>query len=341
MNCSPLMHERPTTIPPRIRRWIGHRLSGPPGGTRHRRYRACLFALGRIGDFVLTLGALRRLIREFGLDDCVLVMPASMTPVVHREFPGLRTITLPTDAPGLVRDIIPIWWRDRRRFAADRFEQRICLCHQRGLYYELALSWIDADHDVRLLPATYPAIRADGLCTELLAHWRLVETVLGRPVPREEILPGFTGLPTGDDRRLLIYPLSLEPERSLPAATTTIVLRHWRECSHAQIVFGGRPADRAQLEHYAEAARRAGLADVGVETPHGIDGLLRHVAQAGAVLSCDSAAGHIATALDKPGVVITTPGFFGYCQPWTRSGRQQVFLDDAPAGAVAAALPAL
>lgn len=341
MNCSPLMPERPTTIPPRIRRWIGHRLSGPPAGTRDRRQRACLFALGRIGDFVLTLGALRRLVREFGRDECVLVIPDSMAPLVGREFPGLRTIPLPTDAPALVREIIPIWWRDRRRFAADRFEQRICLSHQRGLYYELALSWIDADKDIRLMPATYPAMPADGLCTELLAHWRLVEAVLGYPVPREDILPGFTGVPSGDDRRLLIYPLSLEPERSLLAAMTTGVLRHWRKSSQAQIVFGGRPADRANLEHYAEAARRAGLADVGVETPLGIDGLLRHVAQAGAVLSCDSAAGHIATALDKPTAVITTPGFWGYCQPWTRSGRQQVFLDDAPAATVAATLPAL
>jgi len=339
--CSPLLRPTPTTIPPGLREWLGGFLAGPPRGPRLRHNRVCLFALGRIGDFILTLGALRLLIREFGPDNCVLVVPAGLVPIVRGEFPSTRYIPLLHDASGLVKEMLPAWWRERPKFSPDHFEYRICLSHQRGLYYELALSWIDAEKDVRLLPETYPTVPTEGLSTELLAHWRVAETVLRRKVSREEILPRFDSITPANDGRLLVYPLSLDPSRSISIGHVTEVLQQWRRRSAAPIVFGAGPPEQFELERYANAARQAGLDNVTVELPAGIGGLLAHLARAGAVLAADSGAAHIAAALDKPLVLLMDTPIYGYANPWQRSTRQQAFLNTVPLGAVAAALPAL
>ena len=310
-------------IPTAIRNRLGALLSGPSSGKRLRRHRACLYALGRIGDFVLVLSALRRLIREFGPDGCVLVIPEATAPIVTREFPGVRFITLPGEAASFIRDILPAWWRERKKFSDDHFQQLVCLSHQRSLYYEVTLSWIVAEKDTRLMPETYPQTARDGLCTELLAHWQLVETVLGRRVSREDILPRFVSLSASDDGRLLVYPLSRDLLRSLPIGKVIEILRLWRERSRAPIVFGGSPAEASALAVYCAAARQAGLEDVTMEMPATVDGFLEHIARASSLLAAESAAAHIAAALDKPTVVMMGGGVPGYCQPWRRSTRQQ------------------
>jgi ADP-heptose:LPS heptosyltransferase len=285
--------------------------------------------MGRIGDFVLMLSALRRLIRELGSDDCVLVVSASTHPIARREFPGVRCITLPTDAPSLIRGIIPAWWSERRKFSCDRFHQRICLCHQRGLYYELALSWIDAEQDVRLMPETYP-LASEGLCTELLAHRRVVEVALDRQVATADILPVLTSVNVSDDGRLLVYPFSTDEYRRLPVDLTVAVLCQWRTRSRAPIVFGGSPAEAPLLESYAMAARQAGLDQVNVELPPSLDLLLEHIACAGAIFAAETGAAHIATALDKQTVVLAGGALSGYCYPWRRSARQQPVQNPLP-----------
>lgn len=341
MYCSPQLHPPPTIIPTGLRNWLGAWLSGPARGPRRGHRRLCVFAVGWVGDFVLALSAIRLVLGEHMPSDCTLVVAPAVAALTQGEFPGVACLTLPADCSSLGRNILPLWWRERERLSSVRHDRLVCFSHQRPLHYELALSWIGAGQDFRLRPSTYPAVVTGELSTELRAHWRLAEQVLGRSVSREEILPRFTHLAPGDDGRLLVYPFSRDVARNLAPAHVIQVLQHWRERSRAPIVLGGSPAETPQLRHCADLARSAGLEISNIETPQGIDGLLRHVAQAGAVLSCDSAAGHIATALDKPIAVITTPGFWGYCQPWTRSGRQQVFLDDAPAATVAATLPAL
>jgi hypothetical protein len=341
MFCSPLLPPPTTRIPAPLRRQIGAWMSGPPRGPRKQSHRACLFLLGRIGDFVLALSTVRLLLGQIGPKHCTLVVSRSQERLARREFPNTRCLVLPTEADGLVRDILPIWWRERGKFADTRFKLLVGLRHQRALYHDLTLSWIDAEREVRLEPSTYPTIPQPGLCTELLGHWRLAESVLGRKVSREEILPRFTSLQASDDGRLLVCPLSLDVTRSLRAEDMLAALQIWRRRNPAPIVFGGSPTDEPALVQLAASARAAGLGDVRVEAPHGLDSLLAQVARAGAVFAADSAPAHIAIALDKPCVVMTSRGFYGYAQPWARSARQQTFLHGTSATEIAAALPAL
>lgn len=339
MFCSSLVQRPRTLIPTAMRNALGSLLRGPPRGKRRVSRQVCLFALGMIGDVVLALSALRRLIEHHGPQHCVLVVSPSVQALARREFPGVEIVLLPSDAPSLTRDILPLWWRERRQFAAYRFDRCVCFNHQRSLYYEVAVSWADATEDFRLQPETYPALTA-GLGTELLAHRRVAELALDRPLELAEILPRFTSVPAGDDGRLLVYPLSRDSSRSLPVTQVVAILRHWRAHRTAPVVLGGSPRDLAVLESYAAACGAAGLGGVTVEAPAGVVAFVAHVAAAGAVLSADSAAGHISTAFDKPTVVLTSRDWLGLCQPWTRSARQKVFLRDAPDAEIAAALDA-
>jgi hypothetical protein len=247
-----------------------------------------------------------------------------------REFPFTRRLVLPLEASSLVRGILPAWRRERPAFADTRYAQRICLRHQRTLYHEVTFSWIKAEVDVRLRPETYPTAPADGLCTELRAHRQVVEAVLGRPVGPEELLPRFTTLTTGDDGRLVVYPLSREAARCLPVSLVIGTLRLWRERSRAPIVLGGSPAEAPALAAYLTTAQAAKLHGVTLELPVGVDGFLRHIARAGAVLATESAAVHVATALDKPLLALPGGGYSGLCYPWQRSARQVVVQHSLP-----------
>jgi len=339
MLCSPQLAEPRTLLPARVRALAGRWLSGPPRGPRSRHRRACLFAFGRIGDFVLALSTLRLFVREFGADQCALVVLPSLAPLAAAELPGVELITLPVYAGSLTREILPIWWRERRKFARDRFACRIAVTHQRFFYGDIALSWIDAEKDFRLLPTSYPHPSPDDQCTELHAHRRLAALVLGRPVTWEEIVPRFTRWTASDDGRLLVYPLSHDGSRDVPPSLVAAILRHWRERHRTPVVLAGSPDDIAKLERYAAIARADGVDGLAVEAPAGLENFLTHLARAGAVLAADSAAGHVGAAFDKPLVVLTQRSWHGLCQPWHRSAWQKTFLiETADAAAVAAAL---
>lgn len=338
MYCSPLLRPPPTGLPPGLRDRLGALLAGPRRRADPASRRLCVFALGWIGDFVLAVSALRLLLRAQPAGACTLVVAPAVAGLARAEFPGVECLVLPAYTNSLTRGILPLWWRERPRLGAVRYDRLVCFSHQRPLYYELALSWFDAAQDLRLTTGTYPPAPADGLSTELLGHWRLAERALGRPVARGDILPRLASVAAAEDGRLLVYPFSRDPVRHLPAELLPGILRHWREGSRAPVVFGGSPAERPALERLATAAHLPGLS---VETPDGLDGLLAQVAGAGAVLAADSAPAHLAAALDKRCVAMTSRSFWGYAQPWTRSPRQRVFVHGTPAAEVAAALPAL
>ena len=101
-------------LPETLRHWIARGLSHPPAGPRQRRRSACLLASGRIGDFVLQLSLVRLLTQHFGPADCTLVLPPILAPLAAAEFPGVELIPLPLEAASLTRELIPMWWRERR-----------------------------------------------------------------------------------------------------------------------------------------------------------------------------------------------------------------------------------
>lgn len=320
MYCSPLLPTDPTRLPAGVRNWIGHRLSGPrhTGPTTPRA--ACIHKLDRLGDFVLALSALRLLLDHLGTRQCTLVVSELVAPLALREFPGTHLITLPTDAPGVLRDLVPAWWRHRPRLGGIRYGLSICLSQQRDLYKDISLSWIDAQREIKLTRPDYPTAAKAFLPTDLLAHQRIVSMVLGRTVSDTEITPSLQSAQTEDQGTLLICPLGSSPLRTLPPAQVAAGLQRWG--GSRAIKLCGSPAQAKSLGDYAAQLAAAGLAGVTLLLPPSLDAFIHQVASAGMFLGTESGGAHLASALDQRAVIVLGGGTPGLCMPWRRSARQ-------------------
>lgn len=311
-----------TRLPPSLRAWIGRRLSGPARHAVRQRCRTVIYKVDRIGDFVLALSAIRLVLAARGAEECVLVVSQAAAPLAAREFPRTPRIVLPTNAPGVIRDLLPAWWRERRKFRSLEAEELISFSHHQDLYKDVTLSWIAASRRHELNAAAYPGTCDSKSCLELEAHRQLSTTVLGRPISTDAILPRLESVEPRDGNELLVCPLSSQQVRHPPVALLVDALRHWRARTRAKIEFCGPPDRAPMLHHWHMQAASAGLTDVGVAITPGMDDFLSRLAHAGAVLTVESAPSHLATALDKRACIINGGGRFGICSPWRSSARQ-------------------
>lgn len=318
------MPEPRRLLPGPIRRGATALLSGSSAPSNAPLRDCAIYAVGRIGDFIVMLSAIRLLVATHGASNCALVIAEPLRPIAEMEFPGVPLIEVPMEGSSLFREMLPAWRRHRRKFASHRYELVVCLTHQRTLYHEMTLSWLAGSRLVRLDRLSYPTRAMPEWSLDLTAHLQAVSEALGVPVDRHEIEPRFTRLPAANDGRLLIYPLSRDNQRTLDPGLLAAALALWRKRSSVPIVWGGNPDDAAKLGRYVSAAELAGVAGMTVETCHGIPALLGHLAKAGAVLTGETGPAHIATALDKPAVVLIGGGFHGLVYPWRRSDRQKV-----------------
>ncbi len=320
MYCSPLLPTDPTRLPAGLRKWIGRRLSGPRRIGAIGQRTACIHKVDRLGDFVLALSAIRLLLDHLGHEQCSLVISDLVVPLALREFPDTHLITMPTDAPGVLRQLVPIWWRDRPRLGGIHYGLSICLSQQRDLYKELSLTWIEAEREIKLTRTDYPTVSQTFLPCDLLAHQQIVSAVLGRPVSDREITPYLQSAEIGDQGALLLCPLGSSLLRTLPPALVATGLRIWRGQRAIQLC--GSPAQANRLDDYAALLRAAGVANISLSLPPTLDDYINLVASAGLFLGTESGGAHLAAALDQRAVIVLGGGTPGLCMPWRRSARQ-------------------
>jgi len=330
MFCSPLIHPERSRLPAPVREWIGRRLGGPVRRATPPRDEAVLYAAGRLGDFVLALSTIRLFLDHWGAGRCTLVVSDLVADLAALELPDVRRIVVPLDAPGVVRDVLPLRRRLRPLLGRHPGVRRISLLHQRTLFHEIALSWIPAEEDHRLTPATYPAAPGDGLSLELEAHRRLAEAALGRPVKPAEVRPRLRHVTATEGDTLLLCPLASQAGKSLPVTVLAEALGSGLGVGPWRLRVAGSPAQRAQLEPYQGVVERAGLPVEEPLTTTDLALFVRAVARAGAVLAVDSFAAHLALALDKRACIVLGGGRPDFCLPWHQSGRQHFCLHRLP-----------
>jgi ADP-heptose:LPS heptosyltransferase len=329
-----------------IRRIIVRTIRGPLRGPLRGRYRAAIVKLDRLGDFVLALAAIRRLLEHYGEEECLLMISPVAEPLAQREFPRTSRLLLPA-SQGHGRALLAAT-RFRRQLGGFDFETVICLRHQRWDYDELVLSWMRAGKCLRLETGFTERLRPEfrtfqfdapgarlwresssdeetivpgQLCRELMRHRELVEAATGRRPDVEEILPALS-TSAKVDQAVVITPLSSEPIKDFPVALLTMALKKVRQHSLLPMVLIGSASQKLRLEQIRSALAEQKIDGVMVRADLLFEDYLNLLAAAPLVLTADTATAHLATALDRNTIVLLGGGHYGEFGPWRRSSRQ-------------------
>ena len=306
-----------------------------------RRFRAGIFKLDRLGDFVLALGAIRALTRHYGEDQCALIVFQEVGELARLEFPQAAVMELPADGGG-IRNALPLWWSHRRSLSNLAFEDLICLRHHRALVHHLVLSWVSAGRSIGMANSTLSQLEADekiwrhelteelpqppqapsGSCLELEAHRLVVERVVEAPVNSETILPRFMSFETKAGDSILVNPYASRAIRDYPEAQMLAVLKEVTRATNSPLVLCGGPSERGRLQQLAQRAWEKNIGGVEVLRACSFLDFCGTVAHCRGVLTVDTSTAHVATALNKPTVVVMGGGHYGVFGPWQRSAKQ-------------------
>lgn len=304
---------------------------------RKTRYRLVIIKLDRLGDAVLSLGAVRLLIRETGEASSLLVVSPIAEPLFRQEFPGVELLVMPPFCGRFWPDFLMTMTRHAARLRAIQTENLVILRNQASDYLHgisllmeagkvHASLWEKAWERTalnypRLHSVSYPEQSTDG-CLELEAHRRVVQSVLSRHVECHEILPALDDRPENPRRTLLVCPMTGSEIRQYPAANLAKVLRSFINAApDVPITFCLPPG--VPPTPWMQALKNEGIeSQVDWQQPEDLQGLRRLISQAGLVLAPDSAPAHLAVAMDKPGVFLLGGGHHGMFAPWWRSRFQ-------------------
>jgi ADP-heptose:LPS heptosyltransferase len=320
--------------------WLWRSLGPARAAASRRALAATIVKVDNIGDFVLALSAIRMLTRHFGEEACALVVANGLAQIAGMEFPRACILELPAGVKK--KQAWPLWWKARSRLSAVACRDLVCLRHQRWDYDELMLAWSDAGtvhalrdpQNVKWVRDWRPTARdsaawreppaASGLCRELRLHRELVQRVTGRAIAAEEMLPRFERTPAPALSRVgLIAPFASVAIRDIPLELLLGLAQERPVAAVERVVLLGSAGQRARLEALAGKLRAGGYAEVGIETPATLGDFVARVGGAAWVFSAESAAAHVATAWDRPTVVLVGGGHYGQFAPWTRSRRQR------------------
>lgn len=304
---------------------------------RKTHYRLVIIKLDRLGDAVLSLGAVRLLIRECGSSSSLLVVSPIAEPLFRQEFPGVALLVMPPFCSRFWPDFVMAMTRHAARLRAIQTEQLVILRHQASDYLHGISSLMEAGEVHASLwektwertalnypglhPVPYPEQSCDG-CLELEAHRRIVQSVLSRHVEHHEILPALNDRPDHPMRTLLVCPMTGSEIRQYPAASLARALRSFIKAHPDMPITFCLPAG-APLTPWLQALKNEGIeSQVDWQQPEDFQGLRQLISQASLVLAPDSAPAHLAVAMGKPGVFVLGGGHHGMFAPWWRSRAQ-------------------
>jgi ADP-heptose:LPS heptosyltransferase len=328
-------------LPRWARRWLARRWLGPIAvKTPAQRRAVCIYKVDRLGDAVLALGAIRTLVQKFGEENCRLIVSDAAEPLFAAEFPRAPRWTAPANASGIWREIRPLQRRLRAEWSAERFDLLVCLRHQRSLYRDLTVSWIRAEEKYLLdgppsdeslalanrpeLPATYPPVATLPWSRELLAHARVLSAATGRTESWSALRPQLASSTAHRGSEIVFCPFGSEAVRDYPLPHWAAAWRAAQPPEGAPILLMAAETRRAALESLAGLMRgELPTAKIAVAAPASSREFIERIARARAVVSLDSAGAHLATALDKPAVIVAGGGHFGWFGPWGDSPRQR------------------
>lgn len=311
------------------------------GPRAESRFEMGVLKVDKLGDAVLSLGAIRRLLQDNDESRLLLVVSDLAAPLFRAEFPAATILGVPpfcyTFAPDYLRFLR---WRahELMRVQVDRL---VCLRHQPSDYLTTiarllrAKETITAPMDVRweksdlVLPGAklvrYPGRTGyslpDGVCSEIEAHRRVVEAVVGKPLPVADVLPEIICASPVDGDALILCPEAGISVRNYPLGKWVEVMGLLEKEWQLPLEICLPPTvEKAPLEAMLDAA---GIQVRQWHYPGDVVELCRVLAGAKLIFANETGPAHLATAMNKRGVFVLGGGDYGMCAPWSRSSRQR------------------
>lgn len=303
-----------------------------------------------IGDFILATGAIRRLAHEYGEKNLVLCVHSIVADLAATQFPQAHILALPLLAKRRVLNLftanllrcMPAWsWLLGRKFHAA-----VSLRHMRDylttfLFFSCRAKRLVACDNLllrneRKTRATVESTitRLRGVKTlpypeentsppwELEAHRRVLSTALNTEVPLQDIFPSLHARARSGNYWLLC-PFSSMRSKDYPPGQWCQALATLPPAKlPAEILLTGSPAQRSSLEDFAARMHHAGISCARVEIFPALQDFTNVIAGAALMLTVDTAAAHIATALDRPTLILFSGLHNGMFAPWSKSARQ-------------------
>jgi len=305
-----------------------------------------------IGDFLIACGGIRALADAAGEENLSLGVKADVAPLAQREFPAAQIIALPirpkrkgfnTTAINLgaclptllrlagTRVDVAICLRDKRTFldtilwlaprAARRVACQSSLRRAKGGRWGWWEGFVRAVFRPDVLP--YPSPQP-GRPSDLLAQAALAKEVVGRSLSEAEVMPRLGSARWIGGNSWLCCPFSSRPSKDVPASLWAQVLGACRDLwPRDGLCLAGAPDQAARLALFSEELKAAGLAlPIRVAPPVPLGDFPDVVAEAGLVLTVDTAAAHLACAVGAPAVIVTSRKNEGVYAPYSPDGRQ-------------------
>jgi len=302
-----------------------------------------IYKVDRLGDFILSIEAIRIIVATAGEANCVLIHSVVSSQIAAREFPNVSRIALPP-----LDGKLWVTYRRLRRLIADGFDSGgigglICLRHYRTLSDEIALQMIPAakvwcvrnshisDVGYELVADRFQgdivvdrpvSVARQDLCEDLVCHQSIVSAWSKEPSSKRDIRPRLRPHRGDLGNTLALVPFGSDRLRDLPVAGVVACVVHAREKLGLNAVLLSPPGAVPRYSSYIDELRSHGAA-VALRITQDCNELIDAIGNSTVLLTAETATAHIAAALDIPMVCLVGGGHFGLFGPWRWSSRQQ------------------
>jgi ADP-heptose:LPS heptosyltransferase len=305
--------------------------------------RVAIIKLGKLGDNVLALGALKALVDHFGAERCTIVSSSYGRDLVAAAFPEVEILTVTTNHSTLRRTLRDLFRLRRHSIFCEGVDVLVSLQHHRTLHDDLITSAIPAartwghsnselgvaglsDQIVRATfafdNATPEPPREGSICQELTLHASLLSGVLRRTVAAHELRPHIERREAETVSAIGVAPFSGSLLRDIPMPLLLAACVAAKSLGYQVHVWAPTPADTRTLA-MVERLRAETLADVRLVHTAGTTELVRAISTVQLVVAAESAPAHLAAAMDRPLIAILGGGHFGWFAPWFNSDKQR------------------
>lgn len=334
-------------IPLSVKSKIAAHLTRCPAPNHQFLYKYCIFKVDRIGDFVLSLGAIRQIIDQCGSKNCVLLLSTVVKDLAENQFPNVKKIFVPAAGEALWKHAFTAYFGTRKEIASYRFEYLISLKYHYEVYHRIVCSWVNAQHKIlsystslsttptedpilaELFEQTipYPANHTSNQCLEIKAHVQILTTLFGEDYSFNDALPRLENICCTEKEYILFVPYGGESIRDFPQ----ILWEELMDIAHEKglpIKICVAPKDEKRAQATIQRHFYGIAVNVAVESYKNLNDMVKAIAEAKWVCSVETSIAHIATALDKKLIALLGGGHYGYFAPWQKSKRQRWLINE-------------